>query len=129
VEWRRATWAQSDMTVATIMTYQKYLRRRPPAMGDLTSVLSTAADVASDPYLPEVICHIQQLKNIDRNEPVTACAETPDGVVGGVGLRNAMVPLRAYVYAQQNVWVYPLALAVILGVPLLLGYELGKGNK
>src|SRR5262252_7424887 len=114
--------------------YLKHRRRRAvrgmrPAMGDLASVLSTAADVASDPYLPEVICRIQQLKNIDRGEAATVCAEVPEGVAGGVGLRNAMVPLRAYVYAQQNKWVYPLAVAAILGVPMWIGYELGRAGK
>lgn len=100
-----------------------------PAMGDLASVLSTAADVASDPYLPEVVCRIQQLKNIDRGEAVAVCAESPDGVSGGVGLRNAMGPLRAYVYAQQNKWVYPLAVAAILGIPMWIGYEIGRTSK
>lgn len=104
-------------------------RRRPVPMGDLAGAIGTAIDVAGDPYLPEVICRVQQLKNIDHGEPVTVCAETPDGVAGGVGLRNAMAPLRAYVFAQQNKWVYPVAVAAILGIPLLLGYELGKGSK
>jgi hypothetical protein len=98
-------------------------------MGDLLGSINTAVDVASDPYLPEVMCRVQQLKNIDHHEPVTICQVTPDGVNGGVGLHNAMVPLRAYVYAQQNQWVYPLAVAIILGVPLFIGYELGRGSK
>lgn len=98
-------------------------------MGDLASTLATAADVAGDPYLPEVICRIQQLKNIDHGEAVTVCAETPAGIVGGgVGLHNAMIPLRAYVYAQQNPWAYFVAAAVVLGLPMWIGYELGKGN-
>lgn len=114
-------------------------RRRParvmampamlPAMGDLSSVIGTAIDVASDPYLPEVFCRIQQLKNIDHGEAVTICAETPAGTIGGVGLANAMIPLRAYVYAQQNKWVYPVAIAAILGIPLLIGYKLGENSK
>jgi hypothetical protein len=109
---------------------KRYARRRPMAMGDLASTLATAVDVASDPYLPEVICRIQQLKNIDHGEPVAVCAETPDGIVGGgVGLHNAMIPLRAYVYAQQNPWAYFVAIAVVLGVPMWIGYELGKGPR
>lgn len=98
-------------------------------MGDLLGSINTVIDVASDPYLPEVMCRIQQLKNIDHNEPVAVCGVTPDGVNGGVGLHNAMGPLRAYVYAQQNTWVYPLAVAVIIGVPLFIGYEFGRGSK
>ncbi len=98
-------------------------------MGDLIGTINTAVDVASDPYLGEVMCRIGQLKNIDHNEPVAVCADTPPGVNGGVGLHNAIVPLRAYVYAQQNTWVYPLAVAVLLGLPLFIGYEFGRGAK
>lgn len=97
-------------------------------LGDLASALSTAIDVASDPYLPEVMCRIQQLKNIDHGEAVAVCPSTPAGVVGGVGLGNAILPLRAYVYAQQNRWVYPVAIAAILGIPMLIGYELARGR-
>ncbi len=98
-------------------------------MGDLTSTITTAIDIASDPYLEEVVCRIGQIKHIDHGEPVGTCADTPDGVVGGVGLRTAVPVLRAYVYAQQNKWVYPVAVAVILGLPLWIGYELGKGDR
>lgn len=98
-------------------------------MGDLLGSINTVVDVASDPYLPEVLCRIQQLKNIDHNEPVAVCQETPQGVNGGVGLHNAMAPLRAYVYAQQNTWVYPVAVALILGLPLFIGYEFGRSSK
>lgn len=92
-------------------------------MGD---VLSTTLDVASDPYLPEVACRIQQLQAVDRGQVVGECAETPDNLPGGVGLRTAMPALRAYVYAQQNKWVYPVAIAAILGIPFWIGYELGR---
>ncbi len=95
-------------------------------MGDVASTIATALDVASDPYLGEIVCRVGQLKNIDHNEAVQACTNTPDGVAGGVGLRNAIYPLRAYVYAQQNKWVYPVAVLAILGLPFWLGYELGK---
>lgn len=98
-------------------------------MGDISSVIGTALDVASDPYLSEVVCHVAQLKNIDHGEPVGICTQVPDGAPGGVGLRNAIGPLRAYVYAQQNKWVYPVALAVAIGLPMWIGYELGKGPR
>jgi hypothetical protein len=115
-----------------MLTYRKRYGRpmRPQlAMGDLASSIGTAIDVASDPYLPEVLCHVQQLKQIDHGEAVAVCADTPDGVIGGVGLRNAIGPLRAYVYAQQNKWVYPLAVLAVLGIPLWVGFELGRSAK
>ncbi|HEY4266748.1 MAG TPA: hypothetical protein VGM94_01020 [Galbitalea sp.] len=102
-------------------------------MGDLSSVISSiensigaGLDIASDPYLPEVLCHVGQLHAIQGGQPVPNCPETPDGLPGGVGLNRAVYPLRWYVYAQQNPWVYPLAAAVIIGLPMLIGYELGK---
>lgn len=98
-------------------------------MGDLASTIGTALDVASDPYLAEVVCRIGQLKSIDHGEVVATCAQTPDGSVGGVGLRNVAPALRAYVYAQQHPWVYPLAVAVVLGLPLWAGYRLGKDHR
>lgn len=98
-------------------------------MGDLASTITTALDVAGDPYLTEVVCHVAQLKAIDHGEAVGVCAQTPDGAVGGVGLRNAIPVLRAYVYAQQNKWVYPLAVAALIGLPMWLGYEIGKGHR
>lgn len=97
-------------------------------MGDLASTINTAVDVASDPYLAEVICHVGQLKAIDHGEPVGVCAETPDGVAGGVGLRNAIPVLRAYVYAQQHKWVYAVAAAAFIGLPMLIGYRLGESR-
>lgn len=99
-------------------------RRRRPAMGD---VISTVVDVANDPYLAEVACRIQQLKQIESGQTPGECAQTPDNLPGSVGLRNAMPFLRAYVYAEQNKWVYPLAAVAILGLPLWIGYEMGKG--
>lgn len=87
-----------------------------------------ALDIASDPYLPEVVCRLAQLKAIESGTTAAACTDTADNLPGGVGLRNAVAPLRAYVYAQQNKWVYPVALAAIIGLPMWIGYELGKGR-
>jgi hypothetical protein len=97
-------------------------------MGDISGTISTAIDVASDPYMPEIICRIQQLKQIGRNEVPQICADTPSTVASSVGLQSAVPALRAYVYAQQNPWVYPAAIAAIIGLPFWLGYELGRGK-
>ena len=111
------------------MSYHKrYRQRARAAMGDLTSTLNAAVDVASDPYLPEIVCRIQQLKQVAQNQPVQQCTDTPDSVPGGLGLRNAMPVLRGYVYAQQNPWVYPVAILAVLGLPFVLGFELGRSR-
>jgi len=97
-------------------------------MGDLASTVGTALDVAADPYLPEVVCRIQQLTQVDRGQAVQLCPDTPDNVVGGVGIGRVIPALRAYVFAQQNQWVYPVAIVAVLGLPMLIGYHLGKGK-
>jgi hypothetical protein len=105
-----------------------YHRRNSP-LGDLTDTVQTFIDVSADPYLPEVICRVKQLKSIDRGELVEVCTNTPRGMMGGVGIRTAIPALRAYVYAQRNPWVYAVAALGVLGVPMLLGYHLGKRAK
>jgi hypothetical protein len=97
-------------------------------MGDVTSTLNTVLDVAGDPYLPEVVCRIQQLEAIDHGQPVPTCAETPDTVQGAQWAANLLPVMRGYVYAQQNKWVYPVAVALVLGIPMLIGYELGRSS-
>lgn len=86
---------------------------------------TVAVDVASDPYMPEVLCRVQQLHQINAHQPVSACANTPMGIGGGVGLERAIRPLRAFVYAEQHKWVYVVAIAALVGIPFLIGYELG----
>lgn len=112
------------------MSYHPRTRTRRPrqAMGDLLSTLTTAVDVANDPYMPEIVCRIQQLKAIQGGQAVAVCADTPDGTAG-IGQGPVMPALRAYVYAQQNPWVYPVAAAVVLGIPFLLGLRIGEGRR
>jgi hypothetical protein len=95
-------------------------------MGDLSSTITTATEVIADPYFSEALCRISQLRSVERGEVVAACTETPDGIAGGVGLRPLMPVLRAYAFAQQNQWVYPVAVLALLGLPMFIGYELGK---
>lgn len=117
---------------------RKRVRRSGRALhglGDLTSIvngveasLGTAVNVAEDPYLPEIVCRIGQLQQLNAGGAAGPCVELPDGLTGGVGLSAAVKPLRLYVYAKQNVWVFPALILGILGVPFMLGYEWGKGE-
>src|SRR3990172_6644847 len=95
----------------------------------VTSGISTAVNISTDPYLPETICRAQQLVAIENDKAVPPCALTRSGLRGGIGLRGVMPVLRAYVYAQQRPWIYPVAVAAAVGVPVLLGYLLGKGSR
>lgn len=100
------------------------------ALGDAASVLQTVAtgvSVVNDPYFNEAVCRIGQLRSIENGQPVGACAKTPPNLGGGVGLRKAMPAMRAYVVAEQHrPWSYVAGAAVVLGIPMLIGYALGR---
>lgn len=107
------------------MSYlRRYGRNGRAGLGDAVATLASAA---TDPYLSETICRVGQLSAIDNRQPVPPCATTPGNRAGGVGLRKVMPALRAYVYAEQRPWVYPVAAVGVIGIPMLLGYLLGKG--
>jgi hypothetical protein len=121
-----------------------YIRKPPPqrptgvlgALGDLASTITgiastvgIATDLANDPYLPETICRVGQMKALNANQRPGACSKTAPNLAGGVGLRKLIRPLRAYTYAEQHKWAYAAAIAGVIGVPLLLGYALGKGGR
>lgn len=118
---------------------KRKVKRQGPvmeALGDLASTITNlastvgiAADLATDPYLPETVCRVGQLKALNANQRAGACATTKDNLGGGVGLRKFVKPLRGYVYAQQHKWVYPAAVAAILGLPFIIGYAAGKGSR
>jgi hypothetical protein len=112
----------------SIYPTNRYRRRRRAlsGMGDVAGTINTAINVVDDPFLPELVCRIDQLTNIEHGREVGVCANTPDGTTGGVGIGPLMPALRAYVFAQQNKWVYGVAAVAILGIPFLLGYEYGK---
>lgn len=115
-----------------------YHRRNPPraALGGFSSTvvnaltsaggaLGTGAKVVQDPYLPEVLCMVDQLAQIEAGQRVTPCVRIAPGRPGGVGLRKVVPAMRAYVYAEQNPWAYPVAIGAAVGIPFLLGYLMG----
>lgn len=122
------------------MGYLVSKRRRsrggqPVSLGDLASVIAaaektvgTAIDIAQDPYLPETLCHVAQLKQIKAKAKVSSCPPTRRGLPGGIGLDRLQLPLRAYVYAQQRPWVFPVAGALVVALPFMLGYAVAKGK-
>lgn len=121
----------------TIMSYiRKPNRGRPGALGDLASTITSIAntvgianDLANDPYLPETVCRVGQLRDINQNKKPPVCVRTADHLPGGIGLRKFVKPLRGYVYAEQHKWVYAAGVAAIIGLPFLIGYSFGKGSR
>ncbi len=94
-----------------------------------------------DPYLPEVLCRVDQIRALRKDRSVLQmltgkaptvavpnCSTTAPGLPG-IGVEEAVAPLRAYVYMNQNPWIVWLGITAALMVPFLLGYSAGKGSK
>jgi hypothetical protein len=112
------------------MSFHRNRRRiRPRPMGDAVDIVKTGAAVVTDPYFNEVICRVGQLQLIEAGKPPGDCVTTPPNLGGGVGLRRAMPAVRAFVKAEQyRPWSYVAGAAVVFGLPMLIGYALGKGS-
>lgn len=93
-----------------------------------------------DPYLPEVLCRVDQIRALRKDRsaiqalfgkaptvPVPDCATTAPGLPG-VGVEQAVAPLRAYVYMNKNPAVVWLGLTAALMIPFLLGYSVGRSG-
>lgn len=101
--------------------------RDTEALGDLASDLTTAADIAKvaaeiirDPALPEIV------QSVDRLHQLEVQSGAPDGGAG-IGLRNVVTPLQYYVkYRENPILIGALAVAIVVGIPMFIGYTLGK---
>ena len=134
-ETRRPKWARyfgapdrTDKEVTIVSYHRKQNVMQPAPLGDAVSVISTAVDVTKDPYFNETLCRVQQLAAIENKRAVPNCTSTRPGLAGGVGLRKVMPALRAYVKAEQQPLLYVAAAAGVIGLPMLIGYVLGKGR-
>lgn len=106
-----------------------YERKRGLDGMTATEVVNAAAGLSralTDPYLPEAICRAKQLYALRTGAKPAACTPLPLNLPGGIGIKKAIRPMRGVVYAEQHRWVYPAAVATVLGVPFLLGYLIGK---
>jgi hypothetical protein len=93
---------------------------------EVVDAISDLSRALTDPYLPEAICRVKQLYQIKTGQTIAVCAKTPMNRIGGIGIKKAIMPMRGVVYAEQRPWVYPLAVAAVVGVPFFLGYLFGK---
>lgn len=99
---------------------------RPPmfpttALRGVTDTVSAAKAIVNDPAFATVIGLINQL-----NAAEGGGGSSGGGSTAGIGLSAAVTPLRVVVYARKNPWVVPTAVAGVLGVPLLLGFLIGR---
>lgn len=109
----------------TTMSYHR--KRGSRGLGDVAQTITTSVAVVQDPYFPEAICRIDQLRSIENGLHVLPCTNTPPNKAGGVGLRKVMPLMRAYVTAEQHrPWSYVGLAAAVIGLPMLVGYAIGK---
>jgi hypothetical protein len=59
---------------------------------------------------------------------VVPCPKTLTLSTAGVGIRRVVPVMRAVVYAESHRWVYAVAAVGLIGLPMLIGYSLGKGR-
>jgi hypothetical protein len=108
-----------DVDVSTILKYASKLPQYAEAI----------AEVIDDPYLPETACRVTQVYQARHDLPVKTCTPTVAGAgSSGIGLNRAIPVMRYVTYAERHKWVYPVTVAAILGIPFLLGYQMGRGR-
>lgn len=131
------------------MSYTGRKSRYATPMGDAISdiikcgqtAIGTAIGGATDPYLPEAICRVGQLQALGKGRtplqalfgkkptvPVPTCVVMPPGKPG-IGVESALKPLRALVYVNRHPSTVWLGVAVLFGVPLAVGYMIGRRSR
>jgi hypothetical protein len=96
---------------------------------------------AVDPYLPEALCRVDQIRALRKNRkfayaifgkaptvPVPDCYEYPPGA-NGIGIEQSLRPLRAGVYVYRHPTLVALGIVSMFAVPFFIGYAMGKGSK
>lgn len=97
----------------------------PPALGDITSVLSAAQNVVSDPCLGQVADLALQLHTAE--QPGTAAPGSPG--TPGIGLCSAVMPLQVLVWVRQNPWSAVAASIIVIGGLMGIGYNMAGGGR
>lgn len=109
--------------------------------GDTLAAVKAAAS-AVDPYFPEALCRVDQIRALRKNRkflhavfgkgptvPVPSCALTPDNLPGGIGVEQAMRPMRSAVYIYEHPTLVALAAVAFFAIPFFAGVAVGKRIK
>ncbi len=90
---------------------------------DISSLPSIMLDVLEDPALPEVLDLVQQVVDLE----TSSGGGGGGGASGpGVGLSDAITPLRAYLFVRRHPWVPYAAAFGVVAVPFLIGILVGR---
>lgn len=99
-----------------------YARRQSPPVTDATVAL---LQITQDPYLAEAACEIMRLSQLEQTgRPGARCRRTrPTSSRKGIGLREVVSPLRAWIWHRQHPYVVPLAVMGLLGLTYYAGTQ------
>lgn len=95
-------------------------------LGDVATTVSAAAAVVTDPCLPEVSKLVLRLHALEQTATKPGTPPPPPKL--GIGLCNAVKPLRGLVYVRERPWVLPLGAVAVVGGLLGLGFMLGRAR-
>jgi hypothetical protein len=111
---------------------------RHTALGGITTDVATAAaQVVTDPCLYQVTQLIQQLHEAEQAPKIlgvpTGAKPTaptkPPPPVAGIGLCQAVTPLKAVIWVRKRPWVVPVGVVGVVGIFVGLGYLWGRSKK
>jgi hypothetical protein len=113
-------------------------------MGDLWSdTLSTVKRMSGsvDPYLPEALCHVDQIMALRKNRgflssvfgkpptvQVPVCPQIPPGQPG-IGAEQVLRPLRAAAYVYEHPTIAALGVVAVFAVPFIAGFFVGNRSR
>lgn len=76
--------------------------------------------ILTDPALPSIADSLVRLHDIEVKNPSTGSTSV------GIGLRNVVKPLQVYVWTQEAPWRKWALLGIAIGLPLAIGYTVGR---
>lgn len=96
---------------------------------------------AIDPYLPEALCRVDQIRALRKNRgfissvfgkkatvEVPQCYEMPPDQ-NGIGVEGSLRPLRSAVYVYKHPTLVALGILSVFTVPFLVGYAYGRKRR
>lgn len=106
------------------------------ALGSVTTVVSAAAAITTDPCLVRVSQLVLRLQELEARAAApsrpTAPGKppaTPAPPTRGIGLCHAVRPLEMVVWARERPWVVPLGGLALVGGLIGLGYAMGRRGR
>jgi hypothetical protein len=96
------------------------------AINTVISAVDAAGYIVDDPALPQIINSIQELHALEVTSATTSSGRASGSTGHGIGLRNFVMPIKAYVQIKKNPILGYLTIGAILSIPFVLGYLYGK---